>query len=136
MPPISYYSTLSYLAITSKKVNASMMLSTLRSLSLLTLCFLVGACSPEKPIETAESATENLSINDWFDLKYEQELQQSPTSMAFQGRKDRNDEIEAFTYDVFLEQLALKKQTVADLHKLYDYEALTPSEQVSYDLWT
>jgi len=112
------------------------MLLTLRSLSLLTLCVLVGACSPEKPLETTESATENLSINDWFDLKYEQELQQSPTSMAFQGRKDRNDEIEAFTYDVFLEQLALKKQTVADLHKLYDYEALTPSEQVSYDLWT
>lgn len=110
----------------------SHLLLRLRGLSLAMLCLLVAACGPEKPAEPAKAT---LTINDWFDLKYEEELQQSPVSMAFQGRKDRNNEIDAFTYAAFLEQLAWKKQSVTELQGQYDYATLTPSEQVSFDLW-
>ena len=110
----------------------SHLLLRLRGLSLAMLCLLVAACGPEKPAEPPKAT---LTINDWFDLKYEEELQQSPVSMAFQGRKDRNNEIDAFTHEAFLEQLAWKQQSVTELQGQYDYATLTPSEQVSFDLW-
>ena len=62
-------------------------------------------------------------------------MQFSPIGLTFLGRKDRNDELGEFSYAAFAKELAWKKQTVEDMQRLYDYESLTPSEQVSYDIW-
>ena len=42
--------------------------------------------------QTAQSETERL--NQWFEEKYEQQLQQSPIQMTFLGRKDRYGDID------------------------------------------
>ena len=42
--------------------------------------------------QTAQLETERL--NQWFEEKYEEQLQQSPIQMTFLGRKDRNGDID------------------------------------------
>ena len=99
---------------------------------MLVMTALLGACDNNPP--TTESKT-TVSINEWFDARYEEELQFSPINLTFLGRKDRNNELGEFSYAAFAKELAWKKQTVEDMQRLYDYESLTPSEQVSYDIW-
>ena len=99
---------------------------------MLAVTALLSACDNNPPPPTSEA---NVSINEWFDERYEEELQFSPIGLTFLGRKDRNDELGEFSYAAFAKELAWKKQTVEDMQRLYDYESLTPSEQVSYDIW-
>ena len=79
--------------------------------------------------------TETDRLNLWLDEQYETELQFSPIELTFLGRNERNDEIDAFTYSAFAEQLAWKTASVEQMQQLFDREQLTGDEQLSYDLW-
>ena len=107
--------------------------------SLLTIILIVLLSGCENADNTNQSQAEaphtNLSLNQWFDVRYEEELQFSPVQLSFLGRKERNNELGSFSYAAFTEQLAWKKQTVEELRQLYDYASLTPAEQISYDIW-
>ena len=111
--------------------------TTHKSLLTIILIVLLGGC--ENADNTNQSQAEapytNLSLNQWFDARYEEELQFSPVQLSFLGRKERNNELGSFSYAAFTEQLAWKKQTVEELRQLYDYASLTPAEQISYDIW-
>ena len=111
--------------------------TTHKSLLTIILIVLLGGC--ENADNTHQSQAEapytNLSLNQWFDARYEEELQFSPVQLSFLGRKERNNELGSFSYAAFTEQLAWKKQTVEELRQLYDYASLTPAEQISYDIW-
>ena len=111
--------------------------TTHKSLLTIILIVLLGGC--ENADNTNQSQAEaphtNLSLNQWFDVRYEEELQFSPVQLSFLGRKERNNELGSFSYAAFTEQLAWKKQTVEELRQLYDYASLTPAEQISYDIW-
>ena len=39
-----------------------------------------------------------MTLNDWFDARYEEELQFSPISLTYMGRKDRNDELDDISF--------------------------------------
>ena len=111
--------------------------TTHKSLLTIILVALLGGCenaSNTNPSQ-AETPQANLSLNQWFDARYEEELQFSPVQLSFLGRKERNNELGSFSYAAFTEQLAWKRQTVEELRKLYDYASLTPAEQISYDIW-
>jgi len=77
-----------------------------------------------------------MTLNDWFDARYEEELQFSPISLTYMGRKDRNDELDDISFEGFKAHLAWKQQTVADLDRLFDYDSLSVEEQMSFDIWT
>jgi uncharacterized protein (DUF885 family) len=62
-------------------------------------------------------------------------LQFSPIELTFLGRKESNDELDAFTYEAFAQQLAWKEASVAEMKQRFDTAALTPDELLSYDLW-
>ena len=96
----------------------------------LSVVLLLSSCSPNVTDRPA------MPINDWFDARYEEELQFSPISLSYMGRKDRNDELGDFSYEAFKQRLAWKQQTVEALGSLYDYESLTAEEQTSFDIWT
>ena len=96
----------------------------------LAAALLLSSCSPKVTDQP------KMSINDWFDARYEEELQFSPISLSYMGRKDRNDELGDFSYAAFKQRLAWKQQTVEALGQLYDYESLTAEEQTSFDIWT
>ena len=106
-------------------------------LTVILIGLLSGCDSNTKPAPTASQATAaaDLSLNQWFDARYEEELQFSPIQLSFLGRKERNHELGSFSYAAFTEELAWKKQTVEELRRLYDYDSLTPAEQISYDIW-
>ena len=111
-----------------------------RACLVLILAILLAACTqePEKPatktplLKTTDRA---LTLTQWLDEQYETELQFSPIELTFLGRKERNDEIDAFTYSAFAEQLAWKTASVEQMQQLFDREQLTGDEQLSYDLW-
>ena len=112
----------------------------LRITTLLTflIAVIVSGCNNNPTAVTPEAGAipeAKLAINEWFDARYEEELQFSPINLTFLGRKERNDELGSFSYDAFAKELAWKKQTVEELKRLYDYQSLSPAEQVSYDIW-
>ena len=111
-----------------------------RACLVLILAILLAACTQE-PENTGsghaavEAADRALTLTQWLDEQYETELQFSPIELTFLGRKERNDEIDAFTYSAFAEQLAWKTASVEQMQQLFDREQLTGDEQLSYDLW-
>ena len=117
------------------------------SVSALALAFVLSACASqsvpvenletvavvEAPAETAEELSARL--NTWFDAKYEEQLQFSPIGLSFQGRKDKNDQIDCFTFACQDEQLAWQKAATEEMEASFDYDALSAEDQMSYDLW-
>ena len=84
----------------------------------LTLGIALAACSQGADKTSAENGTvegakRTLTLTQWLDEQYATELQFSPIELTFLGRKERNDEIDAFTYEAFAEQLAWKTASVA-----------------------
>jgi uncharacterized protein (DUF885 family) len=96
----------------------------------LAAALLLSGCGPV----THEQPT--VSISEWFDARYEEEIQFSPISLTYMGRKDRNNELDDNSYEAFKTHLAWKQQTVTDLNRLFDYESLSNEEQTSFDIWT
>ena len=111
-----------------------------RACLVLILAILLAACT-QGPENTGsehaavEAADRALTLTQWLDEQYETELQFSPIELTFLGRNERNDEIDAFTYSAFAEQLAWKTASVEQMQQLFDREQLTGDEQLSYDLW-
>ena len=83
----------------------------------------------------AEEKSETEKLNEWFEVKYEEELMKSPIGLTFQGRKERYGELDDLTEKAQIEQIDWKGQTVAEMKAKFDYDKLTPDAQLSYDLW-
>ena len=106
------------------------------------LVFALSACSPEPASTNTAVQTQapaqtisTQSLTQWLDEKYEQELKFSPLQMTFLGRKERNDEIDKFTYEAFAEQMNWKQASVKEMQTQFDYASLGDDEKLSYDLW-
>ena len=95
------------------------------ALSLLILC---GCGDPTESEST-------VNIDDWFDERYEEELQFSPIELSFLGRKEKNDRLDSMTFESFVEHLEWKARTVEVMESLFDYEELTDQQQLSVDVW-
>ena len=96
----------------------------------------LSACSQSPEVDTKAPTKSEQTLTPWLDAQYEEELQFSPIELTFLGRKERNSEIDAFTFAAFAEQLAWKKSSVAQMQRLFKREDLTLDEQLSFDLWT
>lgn len=89
-----------------------------------------------KPAETAAvQQSESERINQWFEQKYEEQLQMSPLQMTFQGRKDKNDQIDDVTEAGEDKMLAWYAASVEELKTKFDYSKLDTEAKTSYDLW-
>src|SRR5690606_8503279 len=123
-----------------------------KSLIALAVAGVLAGCSPaEKPVtdtsnntaannnsaqvtaENVQSETERL--NQWFETKYEEQLQQSPLQMTYMGRKDKYDQIDDASIAAEDEQLAWLAATVEELKSSSDYAKLEPEAKTSYDVW-
>ena len=106
----------------------------------LTLAIALAACSQDTDTTSAdnasvEAAQTTVTLTQWLDEQYATELQFSPIELTFLGRKERNDELDAFTLEAFAEQLAWKTESVAQMKELFDPKQLTDDELLSFDLW-
>lgn len=91
--------------------------------------------SSDAPVSQAPEKSETQKLNEWFEIKYEEELMMSPIALTFQGRKERYDEIDDASEAAEDEQLKWKRQTVDEMKSKFDYEKLTADAKLSYDLW-
>jgi uncharacterized protein (DUF885 family) len=95
----------------------------------------VTASSITSPANLAVITDETARLNQWFDLRYEEELDFSPIRKTYLGRKDDYDRIDDMSEAAEDEVLAWRRQTVADLQASFDYDKLTPEAQTSWNVW-
>lgn len=121
-------------------LNTDSFPSAARYLCILCFALVLSACaqdsdtSSQSTVDVSDNTT-TLTLTQWLDEQYEQELLFSPIQLTFLGRQERNNELDAFTYQAFAEQLAWKKASVEDMKQRFDTAVLTPDELLSYDLW-
>ncbi|HEX5792910.1 MAG TPA: DUF885 domain-containing protein, partial [Rheinheimera sp.] len=115
-----------------------------KSLIALAVAGVLAGCSPapETPANTTtdtvaaqKQQSETERLNQWFETKYEEQLQQSPLQMTFLGRKDKYDQVDDTSIAAEDEQLAWLAATVEELKANFDYSKLDPEAQTSYDIW-
>lgn len=110
----------------------------LLSTAIATAIFAVGALPAtalfaQQPAAAVQSESERL--NAWFEAKYEEQLQFSPISLAYLGRKDQYDRFDDMSIEAEDEQLAWYVATLEEMERTFDYDALDPAAKLSYDLW-
>lgn len=120
------------------------------SLIAIAVLAVLSGCKPAPQPETnnapaaaAQNATatsavvqsESERLNQWFEVKYEEQLQMSPLQLTFQGRKDKHDQIDDLTEAGEDKALAWQAATVAELKSKFDYSKLDTEAKTSYDLW-
>ena len=109
----------------------------------LACALLLGACSePAPPAPPTEPAADAASVEEeaarltaWFDEKFEEELQFSPLSLTFLGRKDRQAEIDDMSVAAEQAQLEWRAATVEELRAEFDYDTLPQELKDSWDIW-
>jgi uncharacterized protein (DUF885 family) len=111
------------------------------AVSALALLAVLGACAPNPSsgardqYVTGTPEEVSAKLKTWFDTKYEEQLQYSPIQLSFLGRKDKNDQIDCFTFACADEQLAKQKADVDELKATFNYDTLSAADKDSYDLW-
>jgi uncharacterized protein (DUF885 family) len=83
----------------------------------------------------AVTQSESERLNAWFEERYEEQLQFSPLQLTMLGRKERYDEIDDISEEAEDHQLEWRRETVETMEREFDYAALTPGAQISYDIW-
>ena len=105
------------------------------------LLILLAACQPgSESVQQSESIqvatqSETERLNDWFAIRFEEQLQMSPAALTRLGRKDRYGEYDDLSEAEADRQIAWLGDTVAELESTFDYDALEPEARTSYDLW-
>ena len=82
-----------------------------------------------------EVAAETARINEWFEVQFEEQLAFSPMRQTLLGRKTDNDKIDDMSIAGQDARLAWGRASLAEMTATFDYEALTPEAQTSYDVW-
>ena len=105
----------------------------LLKISTLAVIFSLGltGCSSE---ETTEKDAP-LSLTEWLDAEYEEQLMRSPMNLTYLGRSERKDELDEFTLESYQADLAWQAASVAEMESRFDRAELSEPEQLSYDLW-
>ncbi len=103
-------------------------------LSLLAACT-ARVVAPAPNAAAAVTISETERINEWFEARYEEQLQFSPIGLTFLGRKDQYDRLDDMSIEAADRQLAWQKASVEQLKTQFDYDALSDEARTSYDIW-
>ncbi|MFT5851060.1 MAG: hypothetical protein ACI87J_001026 [Colwellia sp.] len=91
---------------------------------------------PHQPSSVvAKAQTESERLNQWFAVKYEEELQMSPMMLTFLGRKEKYDQVDEMTLAAEQKKFAWQKQSIAELNGQFNYKKLDNEAKISYDIW-
>ncbi|MBA3486283.1 MAG: DUF885 domain-containing protein [Lysobacter sp.] len=109
----------------------------------LAVCVACAHVAPSAPASAsaatgsaqAGAVTADARINEWFERKYEEQLQFSPIQMAFLGRKDRYSELDDMSREGAAKQLAWQMAAVDEMKSSFDYDALGDDAKLSWDLF-
>ena len=118
-----------------------LMIALLMGTTALVACGQQGAPKSETAAETVvapsaeEVAAETARLNEWFDAKFEEQLDFSPISRTFLGDKKDYDKIDDLSEEAQTEQLEWQRRTVEEMKAGFDRNKLTPEAKTSYDIW-
>ena len=119
-------------------------------LTVLSIAALLAACgdandgqsittpAAEEPKTTSTpgaTEAETARLNEWFEARWEEQLDFSPIRKTFLGRKDDYDKIDDLSEAAEDEQLAWRRRTTAEMKESFDYDSLTDEAKMSYDVW-
>lgn len=88
-----------------------------------------------KPVTAEEIEAETARLNEWFELKFEEELDYSPIQKTFLGRDSDQDKIDDFSNEAQDAALARLRANIAELKTSFDYDKLSSEAKTSYDIW-
>jgi uncharacterized protein (DUF885 family) len=111
----------------------------LGAILVLPLGVVVGGCDDAPRASEADGdriESETARLNEWFETRFEEQLDFSPMEKTRLGRKDDYDRIDDFSEEASDGRLAWLRQTVIDLQQNFNYDLLTPEAKTSYDLWS
>jgi uncharacterized protein (DUF885 family) len=97
---------------------------------------LVSCSEPAKEVSYSQEQieTESERLYGWFDEVFNEDLNDSPLTLTFFGRKDRNDEIDDFSDAQALKDHETTKERLNHLAS-FDFDALSEEAQLSYRLF-
>src|SRR3546814_5439821 len=84
---------------------------------------------------TSDQQSETGLLNAWFDEKYEEQLQFSPLQLSFLGRKELYDQTDDMSEAGIRKQVAWLQASAGEMEGKFNYDALDPEAQLSWDLW-
>jgi uncharacterized protein (DUF885 family) len=115
------------------------------AVSALSLALCVACSSGAPPVATASPAATTSAqaaatvadarLNEWFERKYEEQLQFNPMQMTMLGRKQRYSELDDMSREGAARQLAWLTSALAEMKSSFDYDALGDEAQLSWDLF-
>ena len=82
-----------------------------------------------------DTEVETARLNEWFESRWDEQLDFSPIQKTFLGRKDDYDRIDDLSERADDERLAWRRRTVAEMREAFDYARLTPEAKMSSDVW-
>jgi uncharacterized protein (DUF885 family) len=104
----------------------------------LAACGKKEAAAPDVAIaapSAEEIAAESDRINQWFDAKFEEQLDFSPIQRTFLGEKKDYDKIDDLSEAGEDAQLQWARAVAAELKSSFDYDKLSLEAKTSYDVW-
>ena len=108
---------------------------TVLATTLMTACTATSGDPATANSKAAEAAlTETDRLNNWFEQKFEEELQRSPLYLTVLGRKERYDEFDDVSEAREDADLEIARANAAEL-RAFDYDALTDEAKLSRDIW-
>ncbi len=108
------------------------------SLALCAACSHVAPSTASTPAATSiksGATTTDARLNEWFERKYEEQLQFSPISITMLGRKDLYSDLDDMSREGAARQLAWQIAAVEELKSSFDYDALGDDARLSWDLF-
>ena len=82
----------------------------------------------------AQIETTTAALNDWFEVKYEEQLAFSPLAQTGLGRKTNYDKIDDFSQAADDEQFAWQEASIKEMQDKFPYDQLSTDAQTSYDI--
>jgi uncharacterized protein (DUF885 family) len=103
----------------------------------LAFLLLVGAATPAsaQPAAAPAAATEDARLFAFLDAAFDQLTALSPESMTNLGLKTGYDRLDDYTEAADVRRLALREKQLADMHRLFPANGLSPAAKVSYRLF-
>ena len=85
-------------------------------------------------VSAAQIETTTAALNDWFEVKYEEQLAFSPLAQTGLGRKTNYDKIDDFSQAADDEQFAWQEASIKEMQDKFPYDQLSTDAQTSYDI--
>ena len=93
-----------------------------------------SASAPATVPAVASATTADARLNAWFERKYEEQLQFSPTRLTMLGRKEQYSKLDDASREAAERQLAWQVAAVGEMKSSFDYDALGDDAKLSWDL--